>query len=81
MGYRLVRLIHLDESGISNLKEESHVVVAGTISEPDVDYINIESILLALAHSHVPKDKVDVFRSPPRNCLAAARRSSDQNGR
>jgi hypothetical protein len=60
-GHDVVRLVYFDESGISNIREEPHLVVAGVISEPDRVHRALEAYLAQLALDWVPKDKADSF--------------------
>ena len=46
----IVRLAYLDEAGISNIKHEPHLVVAGAIIYPDRDWIPLERHLRSLGH-------------------------------
>lgn len=60
-GNKLVRLIHLDETGTGNATDDAVVIVAGTIMEPDICYRQLEDELRALAFRYVPEDKYDHF--------------------
>lgn len=63
-GHKLVRLVHLDESGISESKDEGdYAVVAGTIIEPDAEYVDLEGFLTYLAQRYVPRDKIPSFQA------------------
>jgi hypothetical protein len=60
-GYDVVRLVYFDESGISNARDEPHVIVAGIIIEADKQYLALEAHLAQLAEDWVPSDKAAEF--------------------
>jgi len=62
-GARLVRLIYLDESGVSELVQEPHVVVAGVVLDPDRHYRAIDEDLLQAVIKYVPPDRMTFFKS------------------
>lgn len=60
-GNRLVRLIYLDEAGVSNPKHEPFLVVAGVAVDADRQFKAIEAHLDALAEKHVPNRNKGYF--------------------
>jgi hypothetical protein len=52
-----VRLIYLDEAGISNPAEEPLLVVAGVMINADLQFKQIEAHLDELLSKHVPEDQ------------------------
>ena len=54
-----MRLIYLDEAGISNLTQEPLLVVAGVAVDADRQFKQIEAFLDELIEKHVPKEKRD----------------------
>jgi len=60
-GNRIVRLVYLDEAGISNPKQEPFLVVAGVTVQADTQFKEIEKYLDELADKHVPNRKKGEF--------------------
>jgi hypothetical protein len=61
---RRVRLIYLDEAGISNPDEEPYLVIAGIIINPDQDWIALQRHLQSLVRKylgHLPTQDRDNF--------------------
>jgi hypothetical protein len=54
-----VRLIYLDEAGISNPKQEPLLVVAGVAVDADKQIKQVEGYLDELIEKHIPKEKRD----------------------
>jgi hypothetical protein len=55
---RLVRLIYLDEAGISNPAQEPYVVVAGLAVNADKEFKAVEAHLDGLARKYLPAEKL-----------------------
>jgi Protein of unknown function (DUF3800) len=53
---RIVRLVYLDEAGVSNPAHEPILVVAGVIVNPDRQWKELEAYFRNLAHSLFPED-------------------------
>jgi Protein of unknown function (DUF3800) len=51
-----VRLVYLDEAGVSNPKQEPVLVVAGVIVNPDRQWKELEAYFRSLAHQLFPND-------------------------
>lgn len=56
-GRKLVRMVHLDDAGLSNIKHEPHLVIAGTVLHADRQWKAVERALNELADDVVPPDK------------------------
>jgi hypothetical protein len=53
---RPVRLVYMDEAGVSNPKEEPYLVVSGVILDGDQDWVPVDRHIKHLARKHVPED-------------------------
>lgn len=60
-GRKLVRLVYLDEAGISNPTQEPYVVVAGIIVHADHQLEPLEKALNNLIAKHIPEDQQERF--------------------
>lgn len=60
-GDRLMRMVYLDEAGISNPQHEPYVVVAGPLIHADKTWKAVEEHLDAMADRYAPPDKRDEF--------------------
>jgi hypothetical protein len=58
---RLVRLVYIDEAGISNAAQEPFLVVAGVIVQADRDLNGVENQLERILQRHVPSRLRDGF--------------------
>lgn len=58
-GTKIMRLVYLDEAGISNLAQEPFLVVAGVAINADLQFKDIESHLDGLVQKHIPEEKRD----------------------
>jgi hypothetical protein len=56
-GDKIVRLVYLDEAGISNPAHEPWLVVAGIVINADKQFKLIESYLDELVKKHIPQEK------------------------
>jgi hypothetical protein len=56
-GSKIVRLVYLDEAGISNPKQEPFLVVAGVVVNADSQFKAIELHIDHLIQKHIPLDK------------------------
>lgn len=55
-GSKIVRLVYMDEAGISNPAHEPFVVVSGIIVNADKNLINVERRLQGLIDRHIPEE-------------------------
>src|ERR1700722_7908440 len=53
---KIVRLVYLDEAGVSNPAQEPVLVVAGVIVNPDRQWKELEAYFRDLAHTLFPDD-------------------------
>lgn len=53
-GHKIVRIVYLDEAGISNPAQEPYLVVAGVIVDPDQNWIDLETYYFDLARDLFP---------------------------
>lgn len=53
---RLVRLIYIDEAGVSNPSQEPYLVVSGVILNGDQDWHQIDRHVKSLVRKHIPED-------------------------
>lgn len=53
---RLVRLVYLDEAGVSNIDHEPYLVVSGIILDADQDWRILDRHLKHLARKHLPDE-------------------------
>jgi hypothetical protein len=60
-GDRIVRLVYLDEAGISNIKEEPFLVVAGVIIHSDNQWKMVENRLSEIVIEYIPENMRDGF--------------------
>jgi hypothetical protein len=60
-GDRLVRLVYVDEAGISNPKQEPFLVVAAVVIDADKKLVAIERHLNRLVDRHIPERHRDGF--------------------
>jgi hypothetical protein len=56
-----VRIVYLDEAGISNPRHEPFVTVAGVIVNGDRQWLSVEQHLRELTTRYIPDDKPDGF--------------------
>jgi Protein of unknown function (DUF3800) len=56
-GDKIVRIVHLDEAGISNRQQEPILVVAGVIIEPDRNWRDLEAYYAAIVHDLFPENE------------------------
>jgi hypothetical protein len=56
-----MRLVYMDESGVSNLKHEPHVVQAGVIVNADKALIRVEKALRDIVERKIPREHWDTF--------------------
>jgi hypothetical protein len=56
-----VRLIYVDEAGISNIAQEPFLVVAGVLVDADKQFKSVEAHLDGLVEKYIPKDRRDGF--------------------
>lgn len=60
-GHNIVRMIYLDDAGLSNPLQEPFVVVAGVMVDADRQWLELERHLEALADTHAPPERRDEF--------------------
>jgi hypothetical protein len=60
-GDRLVRLVYVDEAGITNRRHEPFLIVAGVIVDADMKLVAIERHLTRLVDRHIPEQHRDGF--------------------
>jgi hypothetical protein len=60
-GDRVVRLVYLDEAGLSNPSQEPFLVVAGIVVNADKQLNAIENYLENLMHRHIPPEHHEGF--------------------
>ena len=56
-----MRLIYVDEAGISSITQEPFLVVAGVIVDADKQFKSVQAYLDELVEKHIPKDRRDGF--------------------
>ncbi len=56
-----MRLIYLDESGLSDVVREPYLVVAGVVVNADEQLVKLESRLKAVVEEHLPPEKREKF--------------------
>jgi hypothetical protein len=62
-GDKIVRLVYLDEAGISNPRDEPFLVIVGIAVNADRQFKEVESYLDGLLHKHVPEPDGIVFHA------------------
>lgn len=60
-GTKIVRIIYLDDAGLSNPRHEPFTVVAGPLVDADAQWLEIEHYLSELADEYAPKSQRDEF--------------------
>lgn len=60
-GDRLLRLIYLDEAGVSHRKQETHLVVAGTIIHADKKLVAVGRHIEQIVRRYIPEEHQDGF--------------------
>ena len=51
-----MRLVYLDEAGVSNQEQEPFLIVAGVIIDADQDWRSLDCHLKSLARKYLPED-------------------------
>ena len=60
-GDRLVKMVYVDEAGISNPKHEPYVIVSGVIVDADKKMLQARGLLDAVVEKHIPQEYRDGF--------------------
>ncbi|MGF1608774.1 MAG: DUF3800 domain-containing protein [Kiloniellales bacterium] len=60
-GDRIMRLVYVDEAGLSNASQEPFLIVAGTIVDADKKLVEVERHLDKLVARHIPAGQQDDF--------------------
>jgi hypothetical protein len=61
MGKRLMRLVYMDEAGISNARDEPLAIVSAVIVDADKKLVQVERQLEKLVEKHIPAESRDGF--------------------